>query len=611
MMIPNVQDMNPPERQLSEMVIPFLDELLVAFGERRGYLLLITNEKGVIREVYGDRDAMSRAAELKLKEGVDLTGGETGFHAVEKALKEGRPIQMAGKADANGAFRMPTCSAAPIFDDQNTLWGSLCLIMDREEVHPHTLGIVSITAKAIENKFYNTTIQRQLYEAQQYAFGIMNDLSFGLIATNTEGIISWVNDTACRSLNIRRLKLINQNMQSLYSSWEQLKEKIDREGKLLDHEMDFGLRENPEKYLMNAYPIRNEIQENIGYVITFRPLSRMLHLMNKYSTPRLNFTFDKIVYRSTAMKKLIEYAKAIANAPSTILITGESGTGKEVFAQAIHNASERRNSGFFAINCGAISPSLMESELFGYEEGAFTGAKKGGKAGKIETAHQGTLFLDEIGEMPMDMQVKLLRTLQEKTITRVGGNKEIKVDVRIIVATNKDLATEVEEGRFREDLYYRLSVIPLRLPPLRERPSDIQPLFRYLLATKADKLNRPVPEVDGESEESLLHYHWPGNVRELENLAEKTAILGDRIREFLGQEGPKEQEEQAEQAEQPRAEDFLGITNSRELPDLAEIEEQAIRRYLDIFHHNVSKTAKALGIGRNTLYQKMKRFGIE
>jgi len=607
-MIPNIQDLNPPERQLSEMVVPYLDELLIVFGERRGYLLIITDEKGVVEGVYGDREAMHRAGELNLKEGMDLTDGTRGFNAVEKALKEERPVQIGGEEHNNKTFQMLTCSAAPIFDDKETLWGTLCLITDKEEAHPHTLGLVSTTAKAIENKFHNTTIQQQLYEAQQYAFGIMNELSFGLIATNTEGVIRWVNDTACRSLNIRRLNLINENIQSIYSHWDQLQEEIDQEGKLLDHEMDFGFREKPEKYLMNAYSIRNEIQENIGYVITFRPLSRMLSLMSKYSSSQLNFTFDKIVYRSTVMKKLIEYAKAIANAPSTILITGESGTGKEVFAQAIHNASERRNSGFFAINCGAISPSLMESELFGYEEGAFTGAQKGGKPGKIESAHKGTLFLDEIGEMPLDMQVKLLRTLQEKTITRVGGNKEIKVDVRVIVATNKDLAAEVEKGHFREDLYYRLSVIPLHLPPLRERPADIQPLFRYLLATKADKLNRPVPSIDKNTEEYLLNYHWPGNVRELENLAEKTAILGDRTREFLGQDAPEEQEEKERK---PRTEDFLQRSNSQELPDLAEIEEQVIRRYLDIFDRNVSKTARALGIGRNTLYQKMKRFGIE
>jgi len=602
-MIPNIQDINPPERQLLEMVIPFLDDLLLSLGKKQGYILLITDEKGVIREVYGDKEAMNRAADLNLNKGVDMTSRKTGLNAVEKALKEERAVQIVGEEHNEQTFQGLTCSAAPIYDDNNTLLGTLCLVTDKGQVHPHTLGLVSTTAKAIENKFHNTSIQQQLYEAQQYAFGIMNELSFGLIATNNEGVIHWVNDTACRSLNIRRLNLINENIQSVYTHWDQLKKKIDQEEKLLDYEMDFGIRDKPEKYLMNAYSIRDEFHENIGYVITFRPLSRMLNLINKYSSPQLNFTFDKIVYRSMAMKKLIDYAKAIANAPSTILITGESGTGKEVFAQAIHNASERRNSGFIAINCGAISSSLIESELFGYEEGAFTGAQKGGKAGKIEIAHHGSLFLDEIGEMSLEMQVKLLRTLQEKTITRVGGNKEIEVDVRIIAATNKDLAREVERGNFRQDLYYRLSVIPLHIPPLRERPKDIQPLFRYLLATKADKLNRPVPSIDKHTEEYLEDYQWPGNVRELENFAEKTAILGGKGRELLGQDIPEEEE-------YAREEDFLQLSNTQNLPDLAEIEEQAIRRYLDIFHHNVSKTAQALGIGRNTLYQKMKKYGI-
>ena len=268
------------------------------------------------------------------------------------------------------------------------------------------LGLVGSTAKAIENRIHNSYIQSQLYNAQQYSFSIMNHLSFGLIAIDMNGIIQWVNDTACRSLYIRRTKLINAGIDQICQDWSKFRKLIDKGEQILDEECDLITRNSAEKYLINSYSINNQNDEMMGYVITFRPFSRMMSLVSKYSTSQISFTFDKIVYKSIKMQQLIDYSKNIANTPSTILITGESGTGKEVFAQSIHNASERKNNPFIAINCGAISSSLIESELFGYEEGAFTGAARGGKPGKFEMADKGTLFLDEIGEMPLDMQVK-------------------------------------------------------------------------------------------------------------------------------------------------------------------------------------------------------------
>lgn len=195
-------------------------------------------------------------------------------------------------------------------------------------------------------------------------------------------------------------------------------------------------------------------------------------------------------------KDTLRYAKAVANSPTTILITGESGTGKEVFAQEIHNASERSGEAFVVLNCGAISPSLIESELFGYADGAFTGAKKGGNPGKFELANNGTLFLDEIGEMPLDMQVRLLRALQESAVNRIGSEKTVPVDVRIIAATNKNLEDEIKNNKFRLDLFYRINVIPLHIPSLRDRKEDLMPLLKYFLKHKAAKLKKSIPQIE-------------------------------------------------------------------------------------------------------------------
>jgi transcriptional regulator with PAS, ATPase and Fis domain len=224
------------------------------------------------------------------------------------------------------------------------------------------------------------------------------------------------------------------------------------------------------------------------------------------------------------MQKAKDWASLATTCTSTVLILGESGTGKEIFANAIHNASSRSRGPFLAINCAAMPESLIESELFGYNDGSFTGAKKGGQAGKFEMANGGTIFLDEIGEMSVSMQSKLLRVLQERTVSRIGSSQEINVDVRIIAATHCDLSKDVEAGRFREDLYYRLAVLEVKIPPLRERIEDIPALARCLIGKISTRLERPPVEASLEFLQKLASYSWPGNVREMENVLERTLI---------------------------------------------------------------------------------------
>jgi transcriptional regulator with PAS, ATPase and Fis domain len=317
------------------------------------------------------------------------------------------------------------------------------------------------------------------------------------------------------------------------------------------------------------------------------------------------YTFDDIVSKDKGMEMLKSFARQIANHPfTTVLITGESGTGKDLFANAIHNASPRSRFPFLRINCAAIPENLLEAELFGYEEGAYTGAKKGGKPGKFELAHGGTIFLDEIGEMSLSMQSKLLIVLQEQEIERLGGSYPIKVNVRVIAATNRSLEQLIQEKKFREDLYYRLNVVRLEVPPLRQRKQDIAVLIQHFIDKLNPRLRTMIADVSPKSLKLLEQYHWPGNVREMENMLERAIIMADM--------------------ENGRSLDcrhfkFLQNRCSSEAPlELQSLktasqkfEEELIARALEISNFNMAKAAEQLEIDLSTLYKKIKKYGIE
>lgn len=310
------------------------------------------------------------------------------------------------------------------------------------------------------------------------------------------------------------------------------------------------------------------------------------------------YAIDNIIGSSPKIMELKDIVAKVANSDSTVLITGESGTGKEIFANAIHETSDRRDNNYIKVNCAAIPPNILESELFGYEEGAFTGAKTGGKIGKFELANHGTLFLDEIGDMSIDMQAKILRVLQEKKVERVGGNTTKEIDVRIIAATNQDLVDKIENGQFREDLYYRLNVIPLHLPPLCQRQDDIPELCDFFIEKYNDKFGIYIESIEDEAMSYLKNYTWPGNVRELENVIE-------RIYNFIDTNRIKK-EHLPENILKNNLIEPVG--NLKRMLD--EYEKQIIVQALKTHSNNKSKTAKILGISRATLYHKLDKYGI-
>ncbi len=371
--------------------------------------------------------------------------------------------------------------------------------------------------------------------------------------------------------------------------------------------------------LINSLPIKIG-SKLLGGVSLERDITEMVNLnreLNK-ATTRLsllqqemdqieisaNGPFSSIHGHSPRLKDSIEIAKKVAMTNAAVLIRGESGTGKELFAKAIHQASARKNKPFIAINCGAIPPTLFESELFGYEPGAFTGAEKSGKPGRFELADGGTLFLDEIGEMDFAMQVKLLRVLQDSIFFRVGGSKPVKVDVRIIAATNKDLEEMMAAARFRRDLYYRLNVVSLEIPPLQMRKGDIPELVYLFINEFSKNHNKEITEVSPDLMTVLLKYDWPGNVRELRNVIERLVVLTEGLcidKHFL----PKNiLDSTAEERPQNTGSTFLTDITS-------EVEKKTIVKALQDVQGNKSKAAKALGMPRSTFYYKLNKLGLD
>ncbi|MCA1960943.1 MAG: sigma-54 dependent transcriptional regulator [Desulfomonile sp.] len=344
-----------------------------------------------------------------------------------------------------------------------------------------------------------------------------------------------------------------------------------------------------------------EIKRAVERGVEKRSLIRNIRFLET----ELGTVWGNMVGKSRPMERVFSLMKRVADTPTTVLISGESGTGKELIAHGLHNASSRRDAPFVSINCAAVPETLLESELFGYEKGAFTGATQM-KQGKFEFADGGTLFLDEVGEMPLGLQVKLLRVLQEQEFQRVGGNKDIKVDVRIIAATNKDLREEVDHRRFREDLYFRLNVVHIEAPPLRERLDDVPHLVAHFLDKFGKKLGRSIRDVHPDVMAAFYRYSWPGNVRELENVIERALVLC-RGNAITLDDLPLE----LRQSSQTGKDLDMAIPWDKGLAGaLDSIEERMICEALRNSGNVQAKAAKMLGISRSNLQYKMKKYGL-
>jgi transcriptional regulator with PAS, ATPase and Fis domain len=429
----------------------------------------------------------------------------------------------------------------------------------------------------------------------------------GIIALDRDGTTTTFNPTAEKIFNIPAENVVGKHITSFVENGGF--GSIYEDG---SYEAGKIFKVNNVQIFANRVPVIVDT-EQVGTVITIQEVTNLQKIEQKVRTELYNkgmvarYSFKEIVGESQEIKDTIEKAKKYAQASTTVLIEGETGSGKELFAQSIHNASTRKDGPFVAINCAALPESLLESELFGYVEGAFTGAKKGGKPGLFELAHKGTIFLDEIGEMPLSLQSRLLRVLQEREVLRIGGDYILNVDIRVIAATNLNLYKMVKEHKFREDLYYRINVLNLKIPPLSQRKEDIPLLVKHLMGLMNKKHLTKIREITENGMNLLKSYQWPGNIRELENFIEKMVILANGPvidKEFTEHllMGHIAHKDTSLFVEQPYEKDAVIV----EIGDLREMELQIIRSVSNMVKGDKNKIAEKLGISRTTLWKKLK-----
>ncbi|ODA42071.1 sigma 54-interacting transcriptional regulator [Desulfosporosinus sp. BG] len=454
------------------------------------------------------------------------------------------------------------------------------------------------------------------YEEREHELRtILNSVSEGIVAVNKTGKIIQINEVACNIFHCSSEEVIGSKAEELFQENAPILETLKTGLPYRLEEREFKKGNKAIHFLTTGVPVLNAKGQVIGAVATMKDFRQVEEIISKVDRKKQLMSFEGIIYHSAKMRYVIETAKMVAKGNSTVLLRGESGTGKELFARAIHMESLRAQAPFIAINCAALPDSLLESELFGYEEGSFTGATKGGKKGLFEQAEHGTIFLDEIGEIPTQVQVRLLRVLQEGMIRRVGGAKELSVDVRIVAATHRNLEEMIQKGEFREDLYYRLNVIPLRIPALRERREDIPLIAQHLIRKISSKLGKAEIHLTKESSDLVMNQPWPGNVRQLENTLERIINVMDsaEIKPQLFYEWT-DLVSIPHTAECEEGNFQIQIPVDKEWPSLKEIvsdvEKQVLIRVLET-HSSSRKAGKILGVSNTTILNKMKSYGID
>jgi transcriptional regulator of acetoin/glycerol metabolism len=569
------------------------------FVRHSGFNVVLADEDGYLLLVMGDGENFAGEHEVQLCPGANWAEIYKGTNAIGTCLVERQPIHIHAVEHFCKNNHLITSSASPIFDPNGQLIGVLNMTGEYRHANDHTLGIVVAGANAIENQLRLHCTNKKLYSAYKYSETIINTMSEGLMTVNTEGVITQFNNAAAQIIDTTARNAIGCHVSQILSKATPILDMLRTGTNYENQEVVF--EKNQRRFYSSGRLLYDDYSNCIGAVAVLKSYQKGAKNQPKevIITQPARYHFDDIIGNCALMKETKRRAEIASSSPSTVLLYGESGTGKELFAHSIHTHGPRSNKPFVAINCSATPEGLIESELFGYATGSFTGASKKGKAGKFEIADGGTLFLDEIGDMPMHTQVKLLRVIQERKVTRVGSSTEIPVDIRIIAATHKDLKKEMELGNFREDLYYRLNVILIRIPPLRERLDDIPALVESLVNKLSLKLDRHGIQVTKPFLRACYAYPWPGNVRELENALER-AINMVREDGILT----------AELMELNSA--SLPVENSRDdlVRPLKDMEKDLLIQALKKADGNIVQASKMLGISRNTIYRKIKEFDL-
>jgi sigma-54 dependent transcriptional regulator, acetoin dehydrogenase operon transcriptional activator AcoR len=550
-------------------VLPFL----VRYLKGREYIVLLCDEEGYIMKALGSPPFLNKAQKVHLSPGASWRENIKGTNAIGTALEEQQCVKVLGWEHYVRENHFLNCWAAPIRNGRGELAGVLDISGQADGADDRILEIVMMGAKMIEQNLQVLELQNDYQfcrEGIKLAAGMLRD---GFVTINSRGEITEINDAGVTLLGHSREDVLGRHAEDVFQA-----------RKRLNHNFRSVIDETGREIQSSFNNVQGENGEFLGAVGLMQPAEP--------GKKELSW-----VGRSELTRSLFRQAAKVAATLATVLIQGESGTGKEVVARYIHRMSPRDKGPFIALNCAAIPATLIESELFGYADGAFTGAKRGGQPGKFEQAQNGTIFFDEIGDMPLNVQASLLRVLQEREIYRIGDSKTRKVDVRVLAATNKDLKKLVDEGGFRLDLYYRLKVVTLNIPPLRERTEDILDLAPYFVLKACNNQGCRPLAISDELFSSLLSYAWPGNIRELENCVESMVAMAEGL-ELTKADLPAE------------IHCSTGLSEADEGDLLEQQTRQAILQALSKTNGKVAPAARILGIGRTTLYRKMEEYQI-
>lgn len=610
--------------QTNKILIDITQNLFNSFKElvdSSGYLLYLFDKDGILLLVNGDLFQSKAYHWLAGNRGRICNEGTMGTCSHVLSMRYKRPIQIIGPEQYCVDLKNMIGSSAPILDEKGETIAAL--VLNQELVNPildsnyqnlcvHTLGLIKAMAEAIKG-------QIELKENNQYICSVNNDLRLaydtleatldciddGIVNVNQKGQIIRMNQQGLRIFNFEPNQNINKNIRAYMHENSNLMKWI-ASGKKISIEETIRTNHEEQPYIIDIHPVLNQdTRELTGAILRFNHVKKINAMVNSRYGARASYRFADIIGESQAIKKAVGLGTRFAGLQETILLSGESGTGKELFAQAIHNMSCPQGP-FIAVNCSALPRDLIESELFGYEGGSFTGADRNGRPGKIELANGGTLFLDEIGDMPLELQSVLLRVIENKQVMRIGGRAYTKVDFKIIAATNKNLEKLMERGEFRGDLYFRLSVLTIKLPTLLARENDIEILSNYFIEKYCQKTGRQVPNINADVKQKIVSYSWPGNVRQLENAMiyainvsqDNTitleclpdAILGERLGVLDGK---------------------CTDAGASHLISMASWEREGIKTALMRTNNNIPRAAELLKISKPTLYKKIKDFNIK
>jgi transcriptional activator for dhaKLM operon len=569
------------------------------FIEGAGNALLLTDSTACVLDMVGDPIMLEHMGRLGLQQGAFFSEGRLGTNALAVALVESCPAQVVGPEHFLCAFHELVSAAAPVFDAEGRPTGAVGLLGRVAHYSPHMLGVAVASARAIENQMQAETFVQIANARASEMNATMDAISDGILAWNVRGTIMYLNNPAGQVLGLNPTTALGRPLTEHVTLPESLVLAIARDEELNDVEVSFGVGGTQHACVVSLRRIRTPEGDPTAFIVTLRPIERVRQLVHQQVGTQARFTLDDMVGVSPAMRRIRRQASSAADAKACVLILGESGNGKTILARAIHNSSRRAAGPFITLNCRAIPRDLAQSEFLGYETTAL-GPGASGRPSKFELTHGGTLFLEEVESLPLETQATLLRVIEGGDVIRLGGTRVIDVDVRIIASSAADLEDCVANGTFRSDLLFRLSSFVIAVPPLRERPEDIPHVIENLLKKLSVQVGHTL-KLTPQASDALNAYPWPGNVRELESVLERAALLCDRQ--------PITLDHLPDPVRQRRAV-VPGKTRTEPVYSLIEAERRAILAATRSTSGNLSEAARLLGIGRTTLWRKIKELGI-